>query len=101
MALFKIRLPRRAVAAAALGALYGLLLLPVPSTLGGVSAAGVAWFALSLALLFLTPLAYHAFSLWAIVWVVWKSVDAFRAFPGILPLLLDIGMPAAAFLLLL
>lgn len=97
------RLPRRALVASMLGALYGLLVLPDPrpESLLGINAVGVAWFALSLALLFLTPLAYHAFSLWAILWVAWKGVEAFQAYPGHLGLVLDVGMPAVAFLLLL
>lgn len=98
---FRRQLPRRALVAAALGALYGLLLLPAPSTLVGVSAVGVAWFALSLSLLFLRPLAYHTFTAWTILWVVWKGFENVRAFQGVLPVVLDIGMPAAAFALLL
>lgn len=98
---FVRRLPRRALLAASLGALYGLLLLPAPDTVAGVTAVGVAWFVLSLSLLFLTPLAYHAFMAWAILWAVWKGFENARAFQGVLPVALDIGMPAAAFLLLL
>ncbi len=92
---------RRALLAATIGAIYSLLLLPAPGTLLGINALGLAWFLLSVGLLFLTPLAFHAYSAWCILWVIWKIVEYTRD-PGLLALLLvDLIVPAASLVLLL
>lgn len=95
-------IPRRALSAATLGALYGLLLLPTPGPVFlGLNLLGVAWFFLAVGLLFLQPLAYHTYSVWSVVWVAWKGVGAWRA--GVfepLTLALDIGLPLVSLLLL-
>lgn len=82
MALFRRPIPRRAFVGAALGALYAMLLL-MSATIGGVEPVGVfvasAWLMLSMSLLFLTPLAYHTFTTWAILWVVIRSMLFWRS----------------------
>ena len=94
--------PRRALVAAALGALYGILILPAPETVLGITLTGVAWFVLSLSLLFVLPLAYHAYTFWAILWVVYRGIAHFRAGDGNLLLLaLDVAMPIASLALLM
>lgn len=100
---FVQRLPRRALIAAMLGAAYGILWLPLTPRIPliDVGAPGVAWFALSLALLFRTALAYYTFTAWTLLWVVWKAMEYAQDYQGALPVLLDVGVPAAAFLLLL
>lgn len=93
MPLFRRPIPRRAFFGAALGAVYAMLLL-LPATAGGVKVGGTlvaaAWLIFSMGLLFLTPLAYHAFTTWAILWVVWRSVSFWQAgSTGVLALVLD------------
>ena len=91
--------PRRALLAAMAGALYGLLILPAPQSVLGVTLEGVTWFLLSLTLLFLIPLSFHVYSAWAILWIVYRSVLFVRA--GDLGLLaLDLALPLASLALL-
>src|SRR5205823_6641259 len=71
--------PRRALLAATIGALYGLLILPAPATVIGVTWQGISWFLLSVGLLFVIPLAYHAYTFWAILWPVYRGVQFFRS----------------------
>lgn len=82
MALFRRPIPRRAFVAAALGALYSMLLLVASQGQLGLLLQAVAWFVLSIGLLFLTSLAYHAYTTWAILWVVWRSVSFYRGGAG-------------------
>lgn len=100
MAFGRPPLDRRALLGATLGAVYALLLLPAPGTTLGVSVLGIAWFLLSMGLLFLTPLAYHAFNTWAILWAVWRGVSYFRDGGVLWQLALDLAFPVAAVLLL-
>ena len=93
--------PRQALLAATLGALYGLLILPAPDTVLGIYLPGVAWFVLAALLLFVVPIAYHVFTFWAILWVVYRGVAFFREggtnYAG---LLVDILLPLASLALL-
>ena len=93
--------PRQALLAATLGAVYGLLILPAPDTILGVFLPGVAWFILAMSLLFVVPIAYHVYTFWAILWVVYRGVSAFRAtsFNGA-AVLLDLLLPIASLALL-
>ena len=96
------RVPRRALLAATLGALYGVLILPAPGTLLGVALPGVSWFILAASLLFLHPLAYHTYSFWGLVWIVWRGVGYARAPSGPLwALALDLALPVASVALLI
>lgn len=92
------RLPRRALLAATLGAVYSYTILPGP--LLGFNPGALAWFALSAGLLFLKPLAYHAYSFWAILWVVYRLIDL--GGEGLwLALVFDLPLPAASLYLLM
>jgi hypothetical protein len=92
--------PRRALLAATLGAIYALILLLEPTGIALV--VGTAWFLLSVGLLFMIPLAYHAYVFWTILWIVWRGVTDLRASPidwtGVA---LDMLPPVAALALLL
>lgn len=81
MALFRRALPRRAVAGAFVGFLYGALILMLPAPLG-IRLAGVGWGLLSTSLLFARPLSYYTWVVWALLWIAWKGVDAFRGVGG-------------------
>lgn len=94
------RLPRRALLAATLGAVYALLILPAPQSALGISLPGVAWFALSAGLLFLHPLSYHAYTFWAILWVVYRGIDLGRD-GRLVELALDLVLPVASAVLLM
>lgn len=98
--MFRRPIPKRALAAAVLGALYSFVLLPIPGayTYFGINLAGVAWLLLSIGLLFLQPFAYYAFVTWGLVWAVWKSVVAWQARDWVYAL--DVIVPAVAVLLL-
>lgn len=96
MPLFSRPIPRRAFAGAALGALYGLLILPAPETTLGITLPGLAWFLLSMSLLFLRPLAYHAHTFWGLVWIVWRVVSFFREPVHPLAAALDLGLAGAS-----
>src|SRR5437764_7488737 len=93
--------PRQALVAATLGAVYGLLILPDPSSTLGVTLTGVAWFVLSVSLLFVVPIAYHVYTFWAILWVVYRGVSFFRRSDTSYALLLfDVLLPLASLALL-
>jgi len=100
MPLFRRGLPRRAVAGAFVGFLYGILVMPTGLATGAtaVVAAGAGWALLSLALLFGRPFAYYTFLVWALLWIAWKGVLAFRE-PG-LGVILDVIVPLLALALL-
>lgn len=100
MALGRPPLGKRALLAATLGAIYGLLLLPAPETVLGVSVFGVAWFLLSVGLLFLTTLAYHAFTLFSLLWMVWQTIQQVQEPSSWLVFGVDIAFPLAALTLL-
>lgn len=103
MALFKRGLPRRAVAGAFVGFLYGLLVMPTGFATGSnaVVMAGVGWALLSVALLFGRPFSYYVFLAWALLWIAWKGVLAFRGQGGHpLGVALDIIVPLLALALL-
>lgn len=93
--------PCQALLAASAGALYGILILPAPETALGVTLPGAAWFILALALLFVIPLAYHVYTFWAILWVVYRGVAFYRADgTNYAALLLDMLLPLASLALL-
>lgn len=94
-------LPRRALVAAMLGAVYALLLLPAPQTPLGVNPIGAGWFLLAVSLLFLTPLAYHVYTTWSIVWVVWRGVAFYRDGGHLGALALDLALPLVSVALLM
>ena len=93
--------PRRALLAATLGALYGLLILPAPDTVLGIYLPGVAWFVLAASLLFVIPIAYHVYTFWAILWIVYRGVSFFRSgsasYAGVA---VDVLLPLASLALL-
>jgi hypothetical protein len=100
-------IPRRALLAATLGALYGLLILPAPESILGVTLYGVVWFVLSASLLFLHPIAYHVFVFWGILWTVYRVIEnasagsfAPSAGASFLGAMLDVALPALSFVLL-
>src|SRR5689334_11463737 len=94
--------PRQALLAATLGALYGLLILPDPSSTLGITLPGVAWFVLAASLLFVVPIAYHVFTFWAILWVVYRGVSFFRGGgTNFAALVFDLLLPLASLALLL
>lgn len=100
--LFRRSIPRRAFVAAALGALYAFLLLPTPDPMFpglGINLAAVAWLMLSIGLLFLRTISYHAFMTWGLVWVVWRSVVAYRE--GSWVYVFDVVIPTVSIVLLL
>lgn len=88
--------------AAALGAIYAFILLPVPGsyTALGVNLGGIAWLLLAVSLLFLQAFAYYSYVTWALLWAVWKSVVAWRAGPLWYQHVLDVVVPAASVILL-
>lgn len=92
--------PRRALLAATVGALYAFLVLPAPQTTLGVTWYGVVWFVMSAGLLFLRPIAYHAFTFWGILWVVYSGVRHVRAGEYV-SLAWDLPLPLASLALLL
>ena len=97
MALFRKRLPRRAAVAAFIGFVYSVLLLGSELAQGLTPAPAIAWFALSIALLFGHAIAYYGFVAWGLLWVAWRGVLAFRGEAG--PLLgaaLDVVVPLVA-----
>lgn len=100
--LFRRSIPRRAFVAAALGALYAFLLFPTPDPMFpglGVNLAAVAWLLMGIGLLFLQPIAYHAYMTWSLVWVVWRSVVAYRE--GSWVYVFDVVIPTVSLVLLL
>jgi hypothetical protein len=101
MALFRHPLPRRALVGAALGAFYSFLILPTGSNVVGISPVGVAWFLLSIGLLFLVPLAYHAFTIFGLLWGVYEGVVLFRGGFNVIGFLLDVLLPIAAVVLVM
>lgn len=92
--------PRRALLAATLGAAYALLILPAPQSVLGVSWGGVSWFILAASLLFLHPIAYHAYSFWGILWIVYRGITYARTADYML-LVLDAVLPIASLVLLM
>jgi hypothetical protein len=97
-------IPRRALLAATLGAVYGTLILFSAGDDTTVILVATAWFLLSISLLFTTPLAYHAFTTWAILWLVWKVVLYARGGTGrtLVELALDdLSFPVACLALLM
>lgn len=100
MARLRRPLPRRALLAAALGALYGLTILPAPQTVIGVTLPGVTWFVLSLCLLFVLPIAFHVYSAWAILWLLYLGITLVPA-GALLPFALHLPLPLASLALLM
>lgn len=99
MALFRRGLPKRAVAGAFLGFVYGALLMPLPGTY--TFAAGVGWVLLSVGLLFGRPISYYTYVTWALLWMAWRGVLAFQGAAGH-PLLaiVDVIVPLVSIVLL-
>lgn len=101
MALFRRGLPRRAVVAAFIGFVYSVLLLVSELAQGLSPLPAVAWFALSIALLFSHAIAYYGFLTWAILWIAWRGVKTFRGEAGpVLGAIFDVLVPLAAVVLL-
>lgn len=94
------RLPRRALLAATLGAVYALLILPAPQAVLGISWPGLAWFILSAGLLFRHPVAYHAYTFWGILWLVYLAITHTRA-GTFVPLAMHAPLPLASLWLLM
>ncbi|HWH08307.1 MAG TPA: hypothetical protein VNX21_03840 [Candidatus Thermoplasmatota archaeon] len=92
------RLPRRALLGATLGAAYALLILPGPWL--GVYPPAIGWFALSAGLLLVNVWAYHAFTLWATLWVVYRAILLGRAGDW-MALAFDLPLPLASLYLLM
>lgn len=99
MALFRRGLPKRAVAGAFVGFLYGILVMPTSGEGWSAVAIGAGWVILSVSLLFGRPLSYYVFLTWAILWIAWKGVLLWRdqlGFAGVL----DVIVPLVAVALL-
>ena len=94
MALFRRGLPRRAVAGAFVGFVYGSLLLILPAELA-VRLSGVGWGLLSISLLFARPISYYTWVAWSLLWVAWKGVEVFRGITGVAGVV-DILVPLVA-----
>src|SRR5438552_531818 len=97
---------RKALAAATIGAIFGILILPVPEgtpySLAGVSLFGVVWFLLSVGLLFTLAMSYHVYVFWAILWVVWKAISGFTRPPiDVTTIVLLVAPPLASLVLLM
>ena len=83
-----------------LGALYALLILPAPGAVLGITLPGLTWFVLSLSLLFLLPLAFHVYSAWSILWVLYRGVVFLRG-GDVMLLAVDLVLPLASLALLM
>jgi hypothetical protein len=73
--------------------LYSFLILPTDANVTGINPVGVGWFLLSISLLFLVPLAYHAFTIFGLLWAVYEGVTVAR---GNLPAIFDVGVALGA-----
>lgn len=93
-------IPRRALLAATVGAVYALLILPAPASMLGVTWYGVVWFVLSAGLLFFRPVSYHAYSFWAILWIVYRGIQHFQTMDIVL-LATDLVLPILSAALLM
>lgn len=94
------RLPRRALLGATLGALYAFLILPDPQGILGIYLPALGWFALSAGLLLLQIWSYHAFSLWAMLWVVYRIIVHVRE-GQFLVALVDLPLPLVSLFLVM
>ena len=101
MALFRHAIPRRALVGAGIGMVYSFLTIPTASNALGISPVGVAWFLLSISLLFLVPLAYHAFTIFGLLWAVYEAIVLARGQFNVAGLVLDVFVPAAAVVLVM
>lgn len=81
MVLFRRGLPRRAVVGAFIGFLYGAAIFALPAPMD-IRLSGVGWGLLSISLLFARSISYYAWVAWALLWVAWKGVEAFRGVSG-------------------
>lgn len=95
MALFRRGLPRRALVGAFVGFVFGLIVAP-----SGLFWAGIAWALLSVALLFARPMAYYAYLTWAILWMAWRGVSAFRGQTNPIAGMIEVVIPLASVALL-
>ena len=94
------RPPKRALLGATLGAVYALLILPNPEGWLGVYPPALAWFALSAGILLVNVWMYHAFTLWAMLWVVYRAIALGRDGDW-LGLALDLPLPLVSLYLLM
>ncbi|HUR69837.1 MAG TPA: hypothetical protein VM370_11385 [Candidatus Thermoplasmatota archaeon] len=95
--LFRQAIPRRALYGAIVGFVYSLLILPTGTFLGVLYVPAIGWFLLSIALLFARPFAYYTYVTWALLWLVWRGVLAFRGEAGpIFAAMLDVAFPLAS-----
>ena len=93
---------RQAFFAAAIGALYGLLILPAPGAVLGISVFGVVWFLLSVGLLFLIAISYHVYVFWALLWIAYALIEQFRASTiSAIDIILAVAPPIASLVLLM
>lgn len=76
MALFRQGLPKRAVAGAFVGFLFGALYMPTGGTREFV--IGAVWIVLAVSLLFGRAFSYYTYVAWALLWMAWRAVAAFR-----------------------
>lgn len=90
--------PRRALAAATLGAFYAILILPGPWL--GIYPPALAWFALSIGLLLVRMWAYHAYTFWAMLWIIYRAFLLGRGGDWV-GLALDLPLPAVSLFLLM
>lgn len=76
MALFRRGLPKRAVAGAFIGFLFGVLYMPT----GGLQEflIGAVWVLFSVSLLFGRAFAYYTYVAWALLWMAWRGVAAIQ-----------------------
>lgn len=76
MPLFRRGLPKRAVAGAFIGFVFGVLYMPTGGTREFL--IGAVWVLFSIALLFGRSFAYYTYVGWALLWMAWRGVAAFQ-----------------------
>lgn len=76
MALFRRGLPKRAVGGAFVGFVFGVLYMPTGGTREFL--IGAVWIVLAVSLLFGRAISYYTYVAWALLWMAWRGVAAFR-----------------------
>jgi hypothetical protein len=99
MALFRKGLPKRAVAGAFIGFLFGVLYMPTGGTREFLIGAG--WVVLAVSLLFGRPISYYTYVAWSLLWMAWRGVAAFRGqTPNVIAAVIEVLIPLASIALL-
>ena len=91
MALFRQGLPKRAVAGAFLGFVFGVLYMPTGGTREFL--IGAVWAVFSVSLLFGRTFAYYTYVGWALLWMAWRGVLAFQGQVLVLAGVIEVLVP--------